>query len=63
MHLCTHCGQSHKAEAYVEHVKACIQEVLMTRSAAEQSARYFASIYRVSRFKRKTPDLLIRRWE
>lgn len=63
MHDCTHCGGRYPTAIYVEHVKHCIQEILNHRTAAEASARYFASIYRQSRFQRKAPALLIERYQ
>lgn len=63
MHHCSHCEQEFSTDLYPSHVKACIQRIRETRSPAEASARYFASIYKRSRFDRKTPDLLIKRYD
>ena len=52
-HRCTHCEGSFPSEKYLKHVKKCIAAVLKSRSAPEQSARYFESVYKHSRYENK----------
>lgn len=64
MYHCHYCDHEYDIpEAYVRHVKACIDIILATRTPQEASARYFASIYRQSRYDREEPNLNVRHYE
>lgn len=63
MYKCHYSNHEYESPtAYVRHVKACIDTILKTRTPQEASARYYASVYRQSRYDRATPQLLSRHY-